>query len=265
MIVDFHTYVGDWPPYRLPYGDPPGLLRLLDRCAIEVAFVSGLDGLFAYNPGEANAHLAEILAPYRERLRPVGTLNPALPTWRADLADGCGRLRLAGLRLHPAYHGYRLDSPEAAAVSEAVGAAGLPLFVSAFVDEERFQHPALRIPAVPLAQMRALAEAAPATTLVINNLSPDDAAAWLAAGLGGSDVWFDIANMDKEGDGLVRLAARYGTERLLFGSQAPFLYPEAAIALALFGGLEEAQGEAVLSGWWRRSTVLSRVVHGDDL
>jgi uncharacterized protein len=265
MIVDFHAYVGDWPPYPLSYRDPPGLLRLLDRCAIEVAFVSGLDGLFAYNAGEANAHLAEIVAPLRKRLRPVGTLNPALPTWRADLADGSRRHRLAGFRLHPAYHGYRLDNPEVAAVAQAVGEAGLPLFVSAFVDEERFQHPALRIPAVPLAQMRALSQAAPATTLVVNNLSPEEAATWLTAGLNGTDVWFDIANMDKESDGLVALVRRYGTERLVFGSQAPFLYPEAIVALALLGGLDEAQGEAVLSGSWQRSAVLSRAVAGDDL
>ncbi len=258
MIGDFCTYLGDWPPYPLTHNDAPGLLRLLDRCGIAFAFVSGLDGLFAYQAGEANARLAEMVAGHERRLRPVGALNPTRPTWRADLADGCERFGLAGFRLHPAYHGYRLDSPEAVEVAQALGELGLPLFIATYVDEERFQHPALKAPAVPVAQILALLQAAPATTVVINNLAPEEAA-WLEEqGAPLADVWFDINTMDKPGDGLATLVARCGAGRLLFGSQAPFLYPEAALALALAGGLSDADSQAVLHGNWQRSAVLRR-------
>ena len=258
MIGDFCTYLGNWPPYPLIYNDASGLVRLLDRCGIAFAFVSGLDSLFAYQAGEANARLAEMVARCEFRLRPVGALNPALPTWRADLATGYERFGFAGFRLHPAYHGYRLDSPESVAVAQALGELGLPLFVASYVDEERFQHPALKAPAVPVAQILALLQAAPATTVVINNLAPEEAA-WLEeqdAPL--AHVWFDINAMDKPGDGLAALVGRFGAGRLVFGSQAPFLYPEAALALALAGGLSEADSQAVLRGNWQRSAILQR-------
>lgn len=258
MIGDFCAYLGDWPPYPLAYNDAAGLLHLLDRCGIACAFVSELSGLFAYQPGEANARLAEQVACCATRLRPVGVLNPTLPTWRADLAAGHQAYGFAGFRLHPNYHGYRSDSPEAVVVAQALGELGLPLFIATGEYEERFQHPALRIPAVPTGQILALLHAAPATTVVINGLAPEEAT-WLteeSAAL--AHVWYDICAMDKPAGGLAALVQRFGAGRLLFGTQAPFLYPEAALALVLAGGLSETDGQAVLWGNWQRSAVLRR-------
>jgi uncharacterized protein len=260
MIVDFCTYLGGWPPYPLTCSDGAGLLQLMDRTGIDVAFVSGLEGLFAFQASEANAALAGRVAGHERRLRAVGALNPARPTWRADLADGRQHLGFAGFRLHPAYHGYRIDGPEAVDVARTVGELGLPLFVATFVDEERFQHPALTAAAVPVAQILALLQSAPATTVVLNNLAPEEAA-WLEEqGTCPPDVWFDVNAMDKPGDGLAALVRAWGAGRLVFGSQAPFLYPESALALVLAGGLSGADSEAVLRGNWQRSEVLRRAV-----
>ena len=263
MIGDFCTYLGYWPPYQLPYNDAVGLTHLLDRCGVDFAFVSALEGLFALDAGEANALLARQVAGHERRLRPVGALNPARPTWRRDLEEGCRRLGLAGYRLHPTYHGFRADGGEAIEAAREVGEAGLPLFVAAFVEEERFQHPAFAAAAVPREQLLALLQAAPQTTFVLNNLAPEDAI-WLAEQAPAlTNVVFDINAMDKPAEGLEVLVGRVGPHRLVFGSQAPFLCPEAALALVLTGGLNEAETEAVLRGNWQRHPVLRRAAGRD--
>lgn len=263
MIADFCTYVGNWPTYPLSYADPTGLLQLMDRNQIQLAFVSGLDALFAYSVGEANQQLARLLDTDLARLRAVGALNPVLPTWRRDLTDGL-RLGLAGFRLHPAYHGYGLDRPEAIAAARAVGTAGLPVFVAAFVYEERFEHPALSVRSLPTDEIAALMQAAPDTTFVINNLDPAGAISILESRHGVENIWLDINAMDKPRDGLSTLVRRCGVGHLIFGSQAPFLYPEAALALALADDLSQEEGEAVLFGNWRQNPVLRHAAGLED-
>jgi predicted TIM-barrel fold metal-dependent hydrolase len=190
-------------------------------------------------------------------------LNPARPAWRRDLEEGRRRLGLAGFRLSPAYHGYRLDSSEAIEAAREVGETGRPLFIASFVEEERFQSPAFAAAAVPAGQILALLQAAPQTTFVLNNLTPEDAI-WLeeqAPSL--PNLLFDINAMDKPAEGLATLVRRFGPHRLVFGSQAPFLYPEAALALVLTSDLSEAEIEAVLRANWQRHPVLRRAAEPD--
>jgi predicted TIM-barrel fold metal-dependent hydrolase len=262
MIVDFCAYLGSWPPYPLSHDDASGLLALMDRCGIEHAFVSALEGALAYNAGETNDLLAQRVEAHRRRLRPVGTLNPALPIWRHDLAAAALDRGIAGFRLQPAYHGYDLGGSPAGEAARAVGEMGLPLFVASFLDEERFQHPALRVPALTVASLAALVRSAPATTIVINNLAPEDALALCESGAPLEHVWLDIGNMDKPASGLAEVAARFGTSRLLFGSQAPFLYPEAILTLALTAELGAGVAGQILEENWRASPVLGSAVLG---
>ena len=263
MIGDFCTYLGHWPPYPLHYNDAAGLLHLLDRCGIDFAFVSGLEGFFALDVGEANEKLVQQVAGYERRLRPVGVLDPSRPTWRRHLAEGHNRLGIAGFRLHPAYHGYRLDSSEAIEVAREVGETGQPLFIATFVEEERFQSPAFAATPVPAGQILTLLEAAPQTTIVLNNLTPEEAT-WLEEQNPSlPNVLFEINAMDKPGDGLAALVRRFGARRLVFGSQAPFLYPEAALALVLTSSLSAAAIQAVLRENWQQHPVL-RHAAGQD-
>ena len=106
MIVDYCAYLGDWPTYELPHRTAGGLLSLMDRCGIGAAFVSLAGGMFRFDTREANAQLARAVEGHRDRLLPVGTLDPTVPVWREDVDDGLNRLGLAGFRLHPTYHGY---------------------------------------------------------------------------------------------------------------------------------------------------------------
>ncbi|MHB1295793.1 MAG: amidohydrolase family protein [Anaerolineae bacterium] len=246
MIVDLHAYLGDWPTYTLCHRDADGLLRLMDRCGIGAACVSLAGGMFYHDAREANACLCREIAPQRDRLWPIGTLNPCAATWRDDLADGLERLGLHGFRLHPTYHGYRLPEPIVLDLARALAERGCPLYIARTVDEPRFQHPALRVPEVPVADLATLAGASPETTLVFNGLKTADALTLIATGVALDNVYLDVSAMDQGLHALRSLAARCGVGRLVFGSQMPFLLPEAALLVVAYSGLGEAESEAIL-------------------
>jgi predicted TIM-barrel fold metal-dependent hydrolase len=256
MIVDFCAYLGDWPTYELRYRDGSGLLHLMDRTGIDAACVSLAGGMFAYDAREANERLVREIGERRDRLWPVGTLDLTAPTWREDLEDGLERLGLVGYRLHPAYHGFAPDAPEALAAAEQLARTGRPLFLALYVDEERFQHAALRAPEVPIAGIASLIQAAPRTTIVLNSLRTAQARQLFETGVDLDRVYLDVNAMDQDFEGLRTLVRDHGVERLVYGSQIPFLYPEAARMVVDHSELSEHEIEAILEGNWRASPVL---------
>jgi predicted TIM-barrel fold metal-dependent hydrolase len=261
MIVDFHAYLGNWPPYQLGVNDAAGLIRLMDRNGVAVTFVSNVEGAFAFNPVEANERLARWVADYRARLVPVGTLNPSLRNWRADAQESIERWNLAGVRLHPSHQGYALNSDQVTALADWLAERRLPLFLATFIDEERFQHPAMRAAAVPVASIIELIRRALRTTIVLNNLFPEEVEMiWQATDLSLENVAMDVAALDKPFDGLQNILNRFGSARLVYGSQTPFLYPEATLALVRANGFAETDVNAILEHNWRNYPALARWV-----
>lgn len=263
MIVDFCTYLGNWPLYQLPISNAVELIQVMDRCGVGVAFVSLVDGAFLLNPREANERIRDLVAAHSERLLPVGTVNVNLPNWRDDVADGIKRLNLAGFRLHPTYHGYALDATEAVALAAMLAQYHCPLFVAAFIDEERFQHPAIRVSPVPLTEIASLIHQAPQTTIVLNNLKVEEAMTLLGKPeLPLDNVFLDVNAMDIPFNGLAHLIECYGSEHLVYGSQVPFLYPEASLALVQECGIPHTAAEKILQQNWRTNETFRRFVAG---
>lgn len=259
MIVDFCAYIGEWPTYALPHATTDGLLHVMDRAGIDAACVSLTGGMFRFDTQNANEQLAQLLEGERDRLWPVGMLDPTLPTWRKDLQQGIEQWHFAGFRLHPNYGGYSLDDAAVIECAHALAEAQLPLFIALHVDEERFQHPAMRVPPVSLAEIEALIKAAPQTTVVLNNLRVDSAQTLLQSGVPLENLYLDINAMDVPFDGLHTLVTNFGSDRLLFGSQIPFLYPEAARMVLAYANLSATAVQAILEKNWQGSSVLAQL------
>jgi predicted TIM-barrel fold metal-dependent hydrolase len=257
MIVDFCAYLGEWPTYELRYRDAAGLLRLMDRCAIDAACVSLAGGMFRYDAREANESLCRLAENHADRLWLIGTVNPLVPTWREDVQYGIERLGLAGFRIHPTYHGYKLTAPSVLELADILAGVKRPLFIALYVDEERFQHPAIRVPEVRISEICALVSRVPDTTVVLNGVKTTQIQELFRNNESLGSVYMDINAMDQDYRGLRTLVETYGVERLVFGSQMPFLYPEAALMVTEYSGLPDMEIEAILSGNWRTSMVLS--------
>jgi len=228
MTIDTNVSIGRWPFRRLPCDQAQALVGRLEEAEIDQAWVGALEGLFHRDVAGVNLRLAEeCRAAGGERLLAFGTVNPALPDWEEDLRRCHEEYRFAGIRLHPGFHGYRLDDAEFATLLAQAADRRLVVQLVVTMEDERTQHPVFRVPAVELGPLAELVRQLPALRLVLlnafRNLSLDDASRLAAAGA----VYFDIAMLEGV-DRIAALVQQVGHDRVLFGSHFPLFYLESA-------------------------------------
>ena len=251
MIVDTSVYLSRWPFRRLRGDEPAQLVALLQKGGVAEAWAGSFDGLLHKDISAVNVRLAADCRDHGKGfLLPFGTVNPKLPDWKEDLRRCHEVHRMPGIRLHPNYHGYDLKDPVAAQLLEDAAARGLVVQLAWCMEDERTQHPLLRVPNVDLAPLPGLLSRLPKLRLVILNWrSPAGDAARRLADAG--QVYFDFAMLEGAG-GLERLRQAVPPDRIVFGSYFPF-YSFASSALKVReSALSEEERQAFLAGNARR-------------
>jgi predicted TIM-barrel fold metal-dependent hydrolase len=252
-MIDVNVSLSHWPSRRLPCDEPEALVARLRSLGVTEAWVGNFDAMLHRDFAAVNARTAEICRRHGGGLlRPIGSLDPTLPDWREDLRRCQEIHKMPGVRLHPNYHGYGLDHPAFAELLDEAGRRGLIVQIALTMDDQRHLHPLLKslpttdaAPLIPL-----LARPARPKVVLLNalkNLSGQPLRKLLAAG----DVWVDIAMLEAM-EGLKRLVAQVGHDRLLFGSHAPFFYPEATELKFKESALAPEHAEAIRQGNARR-------------
>jgi predicted TIM-barrel fold metal-dependent hydrolase len=246
LLTDGNVSLGNWPFRRLPHDEPAALAARLAALGIGEAWAGSFEGLLHRDLDGVNRRLAatcrEIRAPL---LRPFGSVNPLLPDWPEDLRRCALEHGMPGIRLHPNHHGYGLDHPEFERLLQLAGDTGLLVQLVVSTEDTRTQHPRTQVADVDLHPLRALLARHPRTRVMLLNHRPGPVTAELAAL---PNLWFDIARTEAT-DGVARLVSLAGAGRVLFGSHAPFLIPEAALIRVeegLLAGLSSADAGALL-------------------
>lgn len=229
MIIDVNANLSRWPFRRTPCDDLAQLLDKYREFDIQQAWVGTLDGLFHRDLAGANARLvAACRQSHGLKLVPFGSVNPRLPDWQEDLRRCAEDHRMPGIRLHPNYHGYRLDDPVLAELLDRAAHAKLIVQLVVRMDDIRVQHPLMQIPDVDTKPLSDLVATRPSLRLVLLN-----ALATLRGNdlhqLAASDrVWCEIAMKDGVG-GVAELLKVVPPTRVLFGSHLPLYALESAV------------------------------------
>ena len=228
MVVDVNVSLSRWPFRRLPFDETPRLVAKLRRAGVSQAWAGSFDALLHRDVAAVNARLAAECRSYAEMLVPFGTVNPTLPDWQDDLRRCHAEHKMPGIRLHPNYHGYALDDPAFAELLDLAGERQLIVQLAVRMEDDRTQHPLVRVPDVdPKPLLKLLPARRDLRLVVLNGLRTlgAPAAAELAAA---GRVWFDIGMLEGAG-GIERLLESVPLERLLFGSHFPFFVHESAV------------------------------------
>ena len=219
-IIDTNVYMGDWPGRQLAPGRTTELVASLRRQGVVEAWTGSFDALLHKDIAGVNARLAAECNQYgRDLLLPFGAVNPVLPDWQEDLRRCHEEFGMRGIRLHPNYQGYSLDHPEFARLLAMATERGLVVQVAAWMEDERTQHPLLRVPMVDLVRLApAVARVPGAKVVVLNGFISVRLAQRALPGLKKFDqVLFDLA-MQEQLAGLKVLIDAVGLDRVVFGS-----------------------------------------------
>jgi len=247
-LIDTNVSLSRWPGRRLPLEETPALVAKLRSQGVSEAWAGSFDGLLHKDIASVNARLAEECRKHgRGVLVPFGSVNPLLPAWEEDLRRCHEEHKMPGIRLHPNYHGYKLDDPALAKLLDLAAAGGLIVQLAVVMEDERTQHRLMRVPHVDVTPLVALLGSRPRLRVVLLNWSRAVNAALLAKLSAAGQVCFDIATLEGVG-GVAKLLKQVPPERVVFGSYAPFFYFESALLKLKESVLSEADMTAIRAG-----------------
>jgi predicted TIM-barrel fold metal-dependent hydrolase len=209
-IIDSHTHLMEDGFQYLPGLSLNAFVNLMDNAGIDVSVIFTLAGLIRDFRAH-NDELAEAVAEYPDRLVGLGSVNP----WYGDEAVEEVRrcftdLGFAGLKLHPWYTGFLVNSPVMDSVCEVVAEFDKPVFL----------HTGTPPGSAPL-QVGALASRHTRVVFVLGHLGlPDLWTEAVAAAQRHRNIYLETAGAHSLS---IRKAVEIlGPERVLFGSDSPF-------------------------------------------
>jgi len=215
-----------------------GLLAAMDAAGVDRAVVCPV----ATRPDQVVSINRWVTSLDRERFVPFGALHPNFEGVEEELRF----LRdqgVRGLKLQPHFQGYDLESPALLRMFERLGE-----FVVLLHGGQEIKP----IPVVPTTpeRLRALHDRFPEQRLVIAHLGGYRMWDGVEESLLGEDVYFDLSyTFDRLDDAAIaRLIAAHGVERILFGSDYPWMLPGQARAGLRRLGLPEEQESMILAG-----------------
>jgi len=246
-LIDVNVYLSHWPLRRVPGDDPAALAARLRAQGVSQAWAGSFDGLLHKDIAAVNTRLAEACRQHGKGLLvPFGSINPTLPDWEDDLRRCAEVQRMRGIRLHPNYHGYKLDDPLFARLLRLATDRRLIVQLVLMLEDERMMHPLLRVPPVDPVPLADLVRGTPGLRLVLLNavqlLRSEPLKRLVEAG----EVYVDIATLEGVG-GVAKLLQQIPLTRVLFGSHSPLFYFESAALKLKESLLTPAQSYAIRS------------------
>jgi uncharacterized protein len=246
-IVDTNVYLSRWPFRRLKLDETPELVAKLRGHEVIQAWVGSFDGLLHKDIAGVNTRLAEECRRHGSGfLLPFGTVNPMLPDWREDLRRCHEEHKMPGIRLHPNYHGYKLDSPLFLELLRDATARHLIVQMAVLMEDRRTQHPLVLVPRIELEPLPRVIQQVPGLRLQLLNCFQALRGELLLKTMSAGEVRFEIAMLEGVG-GVTNLIGQIPPSRVMFGSYSPFFIFDAALLKLKESPLSEEHARVISS------------------
>jgi uncharacterized protein len=253
-IIDTNVHLFQWPFRGLKYDRTEALVRKLRRHRISQAWAGNFESLLHKQLDAANRRLADECREHGGGLLiPIGSVNPVWPDWEEDLRRCHEQYQMRGIRLYPAYHGYAPVHPELLRLLASSTRRGLLVQIVIRMEDERVHHPSINAPVVSASQLSEILVKVPEARVQLLNADTVFRSGQVRALVEKTRTTFDIAAVEGNG-GIGRLIdgthpnyrGQVPSDRLLFGSHAPFFPCESALLKLFESPLDRRQLDQIM-------------------
>lgn len=253
-LIDANVHLFRWPFRRLALDDATALVAKLRSLKITQAWAGSYEALLHRDLSAVNERL---VTECRERgegvLRPVGAMNLAQPDWEEDLRRCLEDYRLPVIRVYPNYHGIDLSDPVFARFLKLTAGKAL-VQIAVMMEEERTQHPLVKVSHVNAAPLPGLLKSIPEARVMLLNCFRAVRGRLLLELVATERVWFDLSTLEGM-SGIERVLKQIPVNRLVFGTHAPLYLPESAVLKLRESELTDQQQERITSANFRSALV----------
>lgn len=235
-IVDSHCHLGPYNGFFIPEPDADTMLRVMDRCGVGFfCFASHL----AIGPDAAagNDATAAIVRRWPDRCLGYLAVNPHQQP-AAEIARWAGDPAMLGLKLHPDLHEYPVSGEKYRPAWEFANETGRYVLVHTFAGS----------PNNDPEHLRSIAAAYPRVPIILGHSGATDRGfeRAIAVARDRPNVYLELCGSWMTGAWIARLVAAVGAERVLYGSDCPFIDMRYALGRVVFAPLTNEQRALVL-------------------
>lgn len=235
-IVDAHAHLGPYSLFHIPRPDAATMVEVMDRTGVACAAIAANRAiqLEAYL---GNEEVLRVSGEHPGRFLPLGVVNP----WQDpdDVAAGIATdTRFRGIKVHPDLARHPVDGPGYAPAFEAAERAGLPVLTHTW-DDSAWSSPQ---------RIDVLARRHPRVTIVMGHAGGTPTGLRAAADLARrhTGVVLEVCGSVITGTTLAGLVARAGADKVMFGSDFPFIDQRFSLGRVVAAGLPDMALRAVL-------------------
>jgi len=219
VIFDSHMHVGDFGPMFNVSLDRDGLAAIVDE--------HGYEGCCVFHPD--NEYVRTVVESIPEAYALVWA-NPRLPGYLEEAERFLEHPKFLGMKLHPLIDGYHPNDPAVHPLMELlVDCGGLPVLIHC-------GHPIFTLPW----SIEELAVAFPGVKVIIGHMGHGNVVyinASIDVAARNPSVYLETSGMPMHTK-IKEAVDRIGSDRVLYGSDAPFHHPAVEILRVQVSGLE---------------------------
>lgn len=239
VVIDAHAHLGPWYNFHIPENDAVGMVRTMDAVGID-ACISSPHIAIGPNYREGNRQVMGAAEEFPGRIIPYVTINPNYPEAEIpeEIAYWHERGPIRAFKIHPSCHRYKVDGPGYAPMFEYAREHSLPVLSHSWAGDSH-GGPSL---------LSKLAEAMPTVKFLFGH----SASSWAMVDEACEEakrrenVFLDLTGSQLLYMALETMVSRVGAERVLFGSDIPFIDPRPAVGRILMSRLSDDEKRQIL-------------------
>ena len=239
LIIDAHAHMGPW--YNFPiYGDSSarGMVKLMDRMGVDKCICSAH---LSIGPDyrEGNEIIYQAMKEFPARILGYCVVNPHYPEEMIPELEKRFLQGFSGIKLHPMMHQYKVSEKNYQPVWEFAKAHRVPLLSHTCLDDSFCKHGlfsdlAKNYPAVPILLGHSGAGLARGYEEAMEVARKYD------------NVYLEICYSTFSQRWLVQMVNKAGEDKIIFGTDFPFVDPRYTFGRVIFSHLSDRIKEKIL-------------------